>query len=43
MCTIIKCIKCKEDVTIDIAKALDEEGEVFRCQNCGQIFRYTDK
>ena len=43
MFTVIKCPTCKKDVEINIAKAIDEEGEVFRCQNCGQVFRYTDK
>jgi len=39
----IKCVKCGNEVEIDISKALDEEGEVFRCPNCKQKFRYTDK
>lgn len=39
----VKCIKCGEDVTINIANAQDEDGEVFRCPNCGQVFRFTHK
>lgn len=39
----VKCIKCGEDVTINIANAQDEDGEVFVCPNCGQVFRFTHK
>ena len=39
----IQCPKCKNEVEINIANAIDENGEVFRCKNCGQIFRYTNK
>ncbi len=39
----IKCINCDNEITIDIAKAIDEEGEVYRCPHCGFVFRYTDK
>lgn len=39
----IKCVKCGNEVEIDISKALDEEGEVFLCPHCKQKFRYTDK
>ena len=39
----MKCINCNNDVEIDIAKAIDEEGEVFHCPCCGFIFSYTDK
>jgi uncharacterized protein YbaR (Trm112 family) len=40
---IIKCPKCQHDVEINIANAIDENGEVFLCPNCGMKFRYTDK
>ena len=40
---IIKCPVCKTEVEINIANAVDENGEVFCCKNCGQVFRYTDK
>jgi len=40
---VIKCPKCHNDVEINIANAIDEDGEVFRCPNCGMNFRYTDK
>lgn len=39
----VKCFGCGNDVEIDIAKAIDEEGETFRCPSCGQIFRFVDK
>lgn len=38
----IKCPKCNNLVEIDIAKAVDEEGECFLCSNCGFIFRYVE-
>ena len=37
----VKCVKCGNNVEIDIAKAVDEDGEEFRCPNCGFIFRYV--
>lgn len=40
---IIKCPKCYEDVEIDIAHSVSEDGEVFRCPHCGWYFRYVDK
>ena len=39
----MKCIKCDTDITLNIATAMDEEGETFRCPHCGFIFRYTEK
>jgi predicted RNA-binding Zn-ribbon protein involved in translation (DUF1610 family) len=39
----VRCPKCNTDVVIDISKAIDENGEVFKCHNCGWDFRYTDK
>lgn len=39
----VKCPKCNADVVIDIAKAIDENGEVFKCPNCGWDLRYVDK
>jgi predicted RNA-binding Zn-ribbon protein involved in translation (DUF1610 family) len=39
----IECPKCGENVKIDIAKAIDENGEVFRCEHCGYKIRYTAK
>ena len=41
--TTIKCPRCNSDIKIDIAKAIDEHGEVFRCTHCGWQFRYTLK
>ena len=39
----VKCVKCNNDVEIDIAKAVDENGEVFKCCCCGFEFRYTER
>lgn len=39
----IKCPKCQQDVKIDIAHAVDENGEVFMCPHCGYHFRYTER
>ena len=41
--TRIKCPKCQQEVEINIAKAVDEEGEVFRCPHCNCEFRYAPK
>ena len=38
----MKCVKCNNEVKLDIAKVLDEEGEVYRCPHCGFMFRYAD-
>ena len=40
---IVKCPKCKCDTEINIAKAVDENGEVFTCRCCGFYFRYAKK
>lgn len=37
----IKCPKCQQLTTINIAKAVDEFGEEFKCENCGYQFRYV--
>ncbi len=39
----VKCLKCGNDVEINIARAIDENGEVFHCPVCGFNFRYTKK
>lgn len=39
--TIIKCPNCNSALQINIAKALDEHGEVFRCPKCNYFIRYT--
>lgn len=39
----MKCVKCNKEFDLDIAKALDEEGEEFMCPHCGYMFRYADK
>ena len=37
----IKCPKCKQEININISNAVDENGEVFLCKNCGYKFRYA--
>lgn len=37
---VVKCPKCKNDVIIDISKAVDEHAEEYRCPKCMFIFRY---
>jgi predicted Zn finger-like uncharacterized protein len=39
--TIIKCPNCNSALQINIAKALDEHGEVFRCPKCNYLIRYA--
>ena len=39
----LNCPKCKNVVSINIANAIDEHGEVFMCPNCRYKFRYTLK
>ena len=31
----IRCPKCKKDTPVIINDALDENGEVFKCEHCG--------
>ena len=40
---VIQCPKCHKDVEINIANAIDELGEVFRCPHCKWPIRYTDR
>ena len=37
----VNCPNCKKPVKIVLSKALDEEGEVFLCNNCKKKFRYA--
>lgn len=39
---IVKCPKCGRDCNIDIAKAIDENGEIFQCPYCKFRFVYTE-
>lgn len=39
----IKCVNCGNETKIDIANAVDADGEVFRCEHCGYLFRYVSK
>jgi uncharacterized C2H2 Zn-finger protein len=40
---IIKCPKCNAALQINIADAIDEHGEVFKCPRCEYFIRYTPK
>ncbi len=40
---IVKCPKCGKEVKLDVAKAIDEEGEVFKCEHCNWSFQYVQK
>ena len=40
---IVKCAKCKEDVTLDYVNAVTDDGEVWMCPKCGYKFRYVTK
>lgn len=37
----IQCPRCKEEVSVDIRRAVDEHGEVFVYSHCGFQFRYA--
>ena len=39
----IKCVKCGTEVEINIANAMDFNGEIYSCPNCGYKFRFVDK
>lgn len=39
----VKCPKCGAEVEINIARAIDEHAEVYRCDSCGYKLRYTNK
>lgn len=39
----INCPKCHEETEFFLNEALDENGEVYKCKNCGYLFRYTKK
>jgi len=34
------CPKCNNLITIDISKALDSEGTIFKCDNCNYKIMY---
>jgi len=40
---VIKCPKCGEDVEINIARSITDDGEVYMCPNCGYKIRYTER
>ena len=37
----IKCPKCKEEFTINIAHSISDDGEVFLCPHCNWKIRYV--
>ena len=39
----VKCVKCGTEVEINIANAVDFNGEVYVCPECGYKFRFVDK
>ena len=39
----IKCPKCGKETEFTISDAVDDNGEVFRCKDCGYYFRYKLK
>ena len=39
----IKCVNCGNETEINIANAIDSEGEVFKCDHCGYPFRYVEE
>lgn len=39
--TKITCPVCNKTVSINISKAIDEEGETFKCPHCKKYFRYA--
>ena len=40
---VIKCPKCGKETKFTLSDAKDEDGEVFQCQHCGWLFRYTNR
>jgi DNA-directed RNA polymerase subunit RPC12/RpoP len=38
--TTIKCPKCRKETSFELRDAIDEEGEIYRCQHCGWPFHY---
>jgi len=40
---VIVCPKCHKETEFRIHEAVDELGEVFRCKNCGWLFRYVNE
>ena len=39
----IECPRCKEVIPVNIANAIDADGEVFRCSKCGMPIFYTNR
>ena len=39
----INCPKCGKETEFFISDAIDELGEVFKCNHCNYSFRYVNK
>lgn len=39
----IKCPKCGKDTSFNISDSISDDGEVYKCTNCGWPFRFVDK
>ena len=39
----INCPKCHKETEFFLSDAVDEHGEVFKCQHCGFYFRYATR
>lgn len=39
---IIQCFNCGCEFEINISNALDENGVLFRCPNCGKLIIYNE-
>ena len=37
----INCPKCKKKTSFQLNEAVDELGEVFKCEHCGWLFRFV--
>ena len=39
--TTMKCPKCRRETSFEMPRdAIDEDGEIYRCQHCGWPFHY---
>ena len=43
MAVFIKCPKCHEEIEVNIANSVSEDGEVYRCPKCGWYYRYVTR
>jgi len=40
---VIECPKCHEKTELMLTEAVDELGEVFKCNHCGYLIMYVEK